>query len=179
MEEGNLKLSLFDVTDFTSPKEIAKYTVEGSWSSSNALWDHKAFLFDKSKNLLAIPVTVSTYTEPIDRVIEPDDVPEEINRTTDGDNGETKEETDITETQVDMMIMPSSQYQGAYIFDLSIEQGFVLKGDITHPSNNQYQQNAPINRIVYIEDKLYTISDNLVKINDLGSLAPITQVQLS
>ncbi len=172
MEEGNLKLSLFDVTDFTSPKEIAKYTVEGSWSSSTAMWDHKAFLFDKSKNLLAIPVSISTY-DVIDREIEMDDEPIGINKTTVGD-----EENDSEEARVDM-ISPSSYYQGAYIFDVTVEQGFVLKGDITHPSNNQYQENAQINRIIYIEDALYTISNNIVKINDLGNLEAITQIQIS
>lgn len=176
MEDNNLKLSLFDVTDFTAPKEIAKYTVDGSWSSSTAMWDHKAFLFDKSKNLLALPVSISTYDAVIDRDFNIDDEPIGTNRTTDGDE-EIKEETDPVEARVDM-ISPGSYYQGAYIFSISIEQGFVLKGDITHPSNNQYQENAPINRIIYIEDALYTISDQLVKVNNLGSLAPITQVQL-
>ena len=112
----------------------------------------------------------------IDRDFNIVDDPVETNRTTDGDE-ETKEETDPIEARVDM-ISPGSYYQGAYIFNISIEQGFVLKGDITHPSNNQYQENAPINRIIYIEDALYTISDQLVKVNNLGSLAPITQVQL-
>ena len=176
MEDNNLKLSLFDVTDFTAPKEIAKYTVDGSWSSSTAMWDHKAFLFDKSKNLLALPISISTYDAVIDRDFNIDDEPIGTNRTTDGDE-EIKEETDPVEARVDM-ISPGSYYQGAYIFSISIEQGFVLKGDITHPSNNQYQENAPINRIIYIEDALYTISDQLVKVNNLGSLAPITQVQL-
>jgi len=177
MENSTLKLSLFDVTDFTSPKEIAKYIVEGSWSSSEALWDHKAFLFDKAKNLLALPVTISTYDTVFDRPIDTEDLPRETNGTTDG-NEETKEETDVVETREEMIIQ-SSYYQGAYIFDISIEQGFVLKGDITHPSNNQYQNNAPINRIIYIEDALYTISNHMVKINNLGSLEPINQIQIS
>ncbi|MFZ7136896.1 MAG: beta-propeller domain-containing protein [archaeon] len=176
MEDGNLKLSLFDVTDFTAPKEIAKYTVEGSWSSSTALWEHKAFLFDKSKNLLALPVSISTY-EVIERPIDTDDMPKEINETRDEGDEETQK-TEVAEARVEM-ISPGSYYQGAYIFDISIEQGFVLKGDITHPSNNQYEENAQINRIIYIEDAIYTISNNLVKINELGSLQAITQIQLS
>ncbi|PVX24471.1 MAG: hypothetical protein CW716_09990, partial [Candidatus Bathyarchaeum sp.] len=61
-ENSTLKLSLFDVTDVTAPVEKAKYIVEGDWSDSEALWDHKAFLFEKSKNLLALPVTTSTYS---------------------------------------------------------------------------------------------------------------------
>jgi len=178
IEDGNLKLSMFDVTDFTSPKEIAKYTVEGSWSSSTALWDHKAFLFDKTKNLLAIPVSINTYTEIYDKPLDTDDMPRDTNGSVvDGDE-EQKEETNTDEARVDM-ISPGSYYQGAYIFDVTVEQGFILKGDITHPSNNQYQDKAQINRIIYIENTLYTISDQLVKINNLESLQPITQIQLS
>jgi uncharacterized secreted protein with C-terminal beta-propeller domain len=48
-----LKLSIFDVSD--SPKEIAKYIIEGKYIESLALNEHKAFLFSKEKNLLAIP----------------------------------------------------------------------------------------------------------------------------
>ena len=52
-----LKISLFDVADVANPKETAHYVVEGQWSDSSALYDHRAFLFKKDKNLLAIPVT--------------------------------------------------------------------------------------------------------------------------
>ncbi len=57
-ENANLKISLFDVTDVSNPKEAGKYTVgdEGSWCDSPILWDHKALLFDRSRNLLVIPV---------------------------------------------------------------------------------------------------------------------------
>jgi len=57
-QDNNLKLSLFDVKNVNAPIETAKYIVQGGWSDSAALWDHKAFLFDKSKQLLAIPVSI-------------------------------------------------------------------------------------------------------------------------
>jgi len=50
-----LKISLFDVSDPTSPKEIAKYVATGRYSSSAAEYEHKAFLFSKAKSLLVIP----------------------------------------------------------------------------------------------------------------------------
>lgn len=58
-EGSNVKLSLFDVTDVTSPVETAKFVVQGGWSDTPVLADHKAFLFDKSKQLLALPVLIS------------------------------------------------------------------------------------------------------------------------
>ena len=52
-----VKLALFDVSDVKSPKQLAKYEIGSSGTDSEALRDHKAFLFDKKKNLLVIPVT--------------------------------------------------------------------------------------------------------------------------
>lgn len=52
-----VKLSLFDVSDVAHPKEIDKYIFSEQNSHSLAQDDHKAFLFSKEKNLLAIPVS--------------------------------------------------------------------------------------------------------------------------
>lgn len=54
-----VKLSLFDVSNVSSPKEIDNYTMGGSGSESLVSQDHKAFLFDKTKNILSVPVYLS------------------------------------------------------------------------------------------------------------------------
>jgi len=51
-----VKLALFDVTDVTHPVQVDKVEIGDSGTDSAALYDHKAFLFDKGKNLLVIPV---------------------------------------------------------------------------------------------------------------------------
>jgi inhibitor of cysteine peptidase len=56
-----LKISLFDVSDVSDPKEIVKFIAEGEYSSSAAEYEHKAFLFSKEKNLLVIPVNSYTW----------------------------------------------------------------------------------------------------------------------
>jgi len=62
-----VKIALFDVSDFENPKEISKYEIGAEWSekyrwsNSEALNDHKAFLFDKEKELLVIPVSYTRY----------------------------------------------------------------------------------------------------------------------
>jgi inhibitor of cysteine peptidase len=61
-----LKLALFDVSDVEHPKQIDKVEIGDSGTDSAALSDHRAFLFDKNKNLLVIPV----------RVVKTIDVPE-------------------------------------------------------------------------------------------------------
>ncbi len=61
-EDGRMqgmKLSLFDVSDVANPKEISKYMIGERGTNSEALNDHKAFLFSREKNLLVIPVQVS------------------------------------------------------------------------------------------------------------------------
>ena len=61
MEDNAVKLSLFDVTNVNNPTEIAKYTIQGDYTHSEALYDPKAFLFNKEKQLLVIPVSITQY----------------------------------------------------------------------------------------------------------------------
>jgi len=54
-ENWSVKISLFDVSDPMNPVEQSKFVLETT-SYSLAGWDHKAVLFDLSKELLVIPV---------------------------------------------------------------------------------------------------------------------------
>lgn len=56
-----LKISLFDVTDVKNPKEVAKFVTDEKYAQSTALYEHKAFLFDKEKELLVIPAYYNDY----------------------------------------------------------------------------------------------------------------------
>lgn len=51
-----VKLALFDVSDVENPELVDKYEIGKAGTDSEALRDHKAFLFDKKKNLLVMPV---------------------------------------------------------------------------------------------------------------------------
>ncbi|MCX6685105.1 MAG: beta-propeller domain-containing protein [Methanoregula sp.] len=51
-----VKLALFDVSDVEHPKQVGKVEIGESGTDSAALYDHKAFLFDKGKNLLVLPI---------------------------------------------------------------------------------------------------------------------------
>jgi uncharacterized secreted protein with C-terminal beta-propeller domain len=53
-----LKLALFDVSDVEHPTQLDKVEIGDPGTDSAALSDHKAFLFDKEKNLLVIPARV-------------------------------------------------------------------------------------------------------------------------
>ncbi len=51
-----VKLSLFDISDVNNPKQLDKYEIGSAGADSEALNDHKAFLFDKNKGIIAIPI---------------------------------------------------------------------------------------------------------------------------
>ena len=53
---SGLKLALFDVSDVNHPTEVDHVEIGEAGSDSEALRDHKAFLFSREKNLLVIPV---------------------------------------------------------------------------------------------------------------------------
>lgn len=52
-EGENVKISIFDVSNLDSPKEIAKYDLEEYWSE--ALTNHRAFLIDKKHEVFFMP----------------------------------------------------------------------------------------------------------------------------
>ncbi len=56
VSDAGVKISLFDISDVKNPKEIDKYVIEGKYSSTEVLNDHKSFLFDPAQRLLVIPI---------------------------------------------------------------------------------------------------------------------------
>lgn len=51
-----IKLALFDVSDVSNPRQVAKYEIGQQGTESEALHEHKAFLFDREKELLVLPI---------------------------------------------------------------------------------------------------------------------------
>ncbi|MFQ5758826.1 MAG: beta-propeller domain-containing protein, partial [Candidatus Bathyarchaeia archaeon] len=161
-EEGDfswyqgVKIALFDVSDVENPKEIDKYEIGDRGTESPVLRDHKAFLFDESKNLLVLPVLVAE----IDEEKYPNGFPSNT-------HGEYV-------------------WQGAYVFNISLTEKIVLKGRITHMENDTslmksgYYFSSPyaVKRALYIGNVLYTISDKKIKMNNLQNLDEINEVEL-
>jgi uncharacterized secreted protein with C-terminal beta-propeller domain len=54
-ESRDLKVTLFDVTDFDDPEEVDSYVFDGKYSSSEAQWDHHAVGYYSEFDTLAIP----------------------------------------------------------------------------------------------------------------------------
>ena len=53
-----LKLSLYDFSDLSKPKELDSYLIGDSSSDSIALSDHHAFLYSAAKNIVVIPAVL-------------------------------------------------------------------------------------------------------------------------
>ena len=54
--QQGLKIGLFDVTDPRNPRQLCDpFIAQENYAYSSAEWEHKAFLFVLSKNLLVIP----------------------------------------------------------------------------------------------------------------------------
>ena len=144
-----VKISLFDVSNVSNPVETYKYEIGDRGTDSPVLRDHKAFLFDKSKKLLVIPVLVAE----IDEAKYPDGVPP--------------------------YAYGDYVWQGAYVFDISLDGGLVLRGRITHLENDTdlTKRSYYVKRSLYIDNVLYTISDKRIKMNSLEDLNEINEVQ--
>jgi inhibitor of cysteine peptidase len=155
-EEGDfawyqgVKISLFDVSNVSDPKQIANYTIGDRGTDSPILRDHKAFLFDKSRNLLVIPVQVSE----IDETKYLEGVPSYVSGT--------------------------PVWQGAYVFNITLTDGLVLRGNITHLENGITigDDSLWVNRALYIENVLYTVSNKKIKMNSLEDLAFLKEIEL-
>jgi inhibitor of cysteine peptidase len=158
-EEGDfawyqgIKVSFFDVTNVSAPTEMSKYIVGERGSDSPVLTDHKALLLDPSKDLMVLPVLVAE----IDRSKYPGTVPP--------------------------YAYGEPVWQGVYVFSVSPQDGILLKGTITHLNGLSHYGNLDsakfIQRSLYIGGYLYTLSDDIVKINDLSSLKEVRTLVLS
>jgi hypothetical protein len=54
--EKGVQLSIFDISDFQTPRLLHKELIGDSGTESEALYNHKAFMFWQERNLLAIPI---------------------------------------------------------------------------------------------------------------------------
>ena len=84
-------------------------------------------------------------------------------------------------------------WQGAYVFNVTLNGGFVLKGTVTHldssllnsqgnlqnPENYYNTENNWITRSLFIGNTLYTVSNAEVKLNSLTDMSEIATISLN
>jgi len=72
-------------------------------------------------------------------------------------------------------------FQGAQVYDVSVANGFVLRGQVTQiPSGESIWDHGDkfIDRILFIDSDLFTLSLSELKVNDLASLGDKTTLVL-
>lgn len=138
-----IKVALFDVSNPEKPIEVDKVTIGDAGSDSEVLNDHKAFLFDKEKELLVIPVR-------------------EI-------NGDRYNYNRVK--------------QGAVVIHID-ENGLRIEKKITHYDGTYqnywgwYGSPNAVRRALYMDDVLYTISMETIKMHSLDDYDKIGEIQL-
>lgn len=125
---NGLKMSMFDISDFNNPQELFKISIgDGKYTYSELLYNHKALLFSKEKDIIAFPLYSSSGRKTNSR---------------------------------------------AAIYNIDLEKGFSLKGEISNVTN-KYEEN--VKRIVFANDTFYTFSDSLVKVANMDTLEVVKE----
>jgi uncharacterized secreted protein with C-terminal beta-propeller domain len=157
-----LKLALFDVSDVTRPTQISNVTIGDRGSDSEALSDPKAFLFDKSKSLLVIPVSLALVSE-YDKAA----------------YGVSAYGTTVWQGAYVYSITIDGGLQ--YRNRITHLDSSLLGSDGLLKAPNEYwnTQDKWVTRALYVNDVLYTISASMVKLNSLADLSQIATVNLA
>ncbi len=149
-----IKIALFDVTDVNHPKQKFQFIIGDRGTDSEILSNHKALMWDNERKLIGFPIQIAKVTEE------------------DKKSGSTWGRT---------------EFSGAMVFKVSLDKGFEKKATITHYTADDllkmgdhfpmdYAKN--IQRILYIGNTLYTLSQKKVKATDLTSGKDISTVIL-
>lgn len=155
-----MKMALFDVSDPNNPTQISSTVIGDSRTTSAILTNHKALLFSKEKELLAIPV--NNYAEDFEITNSSNSYSAIVNSYTSYDK----------------------QYlsEGYLVYNINLEDGITLKGKIVHEDTSSkysyYNKNTKLLRGAYIGNNLYTISEDMIKVNSLDDLKQLSELKL-
>jgi len=145
-----MKIAIFDVSNVNDPKELHNTVIGDRGTDSPLLWNHKALLFEKDKNLLVFPVTVHKISD------------------------EQKQAAGSEPASA----YGSPVFQGAYVYDLTLKDGFTQRGTITHYAPDTFQKagdfwydyGKDIQRVVRLGNSLVSISDRVIQSTGLQNL---------
>jgi len=147
VQQLGIKIALFNVADVNNPKVTGDIVIGDSSTQSEALYNHKAFFFDKTKGILSIPV-----------------------------NGDSQKLDEITSAK---KIAPDyNRWSGFYVFGLDKINGVNIKGTITHSDGDSQYYGMSNARTFYIDDVLYTASEEYLKMNSFDNLEEVNSIKL-
>ena len=148
VQQLGVKIALFNVVDVNNPKVADDIVIGDRSTNSEALHNHKAFFFDKTREILSIPIS-----------------------------GEAGNLEGLLSSK---MIAPeNNRWNGFYVFNLSSIDGFDLKGTVTHSDDSSRYYGMNNARTFYIDDVLYTASEDHLKMNSFDNLEEINSIKLT
>ena len=144
-----IKMAIFDVSDVENPIELAKYTIGDRGTESEALYNHKAILFDKEKELLIFPITIVE------------------------NNGNATDYYGQEQSFQGAVVMNVSLTDGFS------ERGKIthVSSEEELKRGYYYDSTSIIRRSLFMDDVLYTFSDKMIKANNLIDLTSISEVK--
>jgi uncharacterized secreted protein with C-terminal beta-propeller domain len=146
VQQLGIKIALFNVADVKNPKVVDDIVIGDSSTYSEALNNHKAFFFDKKRDILSLPI-----------------------------NSDVKSLDGVSSAK---MIAPEyNRWSGFYVFDLDKTDGLNITGTITHSSEDSRYYGMGNARTFYINDVLYTASDEYLKMNNFEDLKEINSIK--
>lgn len=152
-----MKMALFDVSDVENPVQISNTIIGDSRATSAILTNHKALLFSKEKELIAIPV--NNYKEDF-----------EINSSANTYDSLVRNYINYNKAYIS---------EGYFVYHINLQDGFQLKGIVNHEKQrSSYSQNSKLLRGLYIEDNLYTVSEEEIKVNKLENMERISELKI-
>ena len=158
-----MKIALFDISNFNNPKVVSTVKIGDSGTSSAALNNPKAMLFDLEHKLIAIPVT---------------NIPMDLT------GGETDDISSLTSQYISSYktsYRTKDLKEGYAVFSIDAEEGIKQRAIITHNFQINYSSynNSSCMRGVRIGDYLITVSAKGMQINDIATLSSISELDFS
>ena len=139
-----IQLQIFDVTDLAAPSLLHKIVIGTRGTSSDATADHMAFNYFAPKKILALPMAIC--------------------------EGGTS--SGLFGSQM--------SFSGLIVWNTSVESGFSERGRVSHPVASSQPQNSCyswwtspnswVKRSIIMDDYVYSISGDRIKINHLDAL---------
>ncbi len=155
-----MKMALFDISNVNNPIEISNTIIGDRRATSAILTNHKALLFSKEKELIAIPV--NNYSQDFS-----------INDSSNSYDSIIKSYTKYNKQYIS---------EGYFVYNINLKDGFKLKGVINHDntkSKYSYSYTSKLLRGLYIDNNLYTISESAIKVNRLDNLELVSQLKIN